>query len=288
MPPRTSPPEVGTSRSPSSPGGRPARGRRARVAALAAIALALGGCLEYSPHAVPQDGADRDVHRKSLERLLASPAPDVLRFAVVGDTQGDFDEAEEVVAQVNARDDLSFVVQVGDFTHLGLAPEFTAMNAIFRRLRVPYFVAVGNHDLLANGGDVYDSMFGARNLAFTYGRTRFVLFDANAVEYGFDGTIPDLALLAGALADREAYDEAILFSHIGPNNSDWDPAVREPFLAFVSELGVKASFHGHAHDPGESEHDGSIFYVAGAVDRRSFIIASVHPDGRIEVERRGF
>jgi predicted phosphodiesterase len=262
---------------------------RAALALALALALSLGGCFQYSPHAIPLDEADTDVHRKSLERLLAQPAPEVLRFAVVGDTHGNFDDAETAVEYLNRRDDLSFVVQAGDFTHQGTGPEFRKMNSIFRRLRVPYFVVVGVHDLLANGGDIYDHMFGPRNLVFTYARTRFVLFDANAPEYGFNATLPDLDLLRRALAsDREAYDEAVMLSHIDPSSPDWDPALREPYFALLRETGVKVSLHGHGHKPHEFEQDGARFYLPGSVLFRTLLLVSVHPDGQIDVERSPF
>lgn len=253
-----------------------------------AVAFALGGCLEFSPHAFPLDERDRDVHRRSLERLLAQPAPDVVRFAVIGDTQGDFAETEHAIARLNERDDLSFVVQVGDFTHQGIGPEYSAMNGIFRRLRVPYFVVVGNHDLIANGTDIYEHMYGARNLVFTWARIRFVLFDSNGVEYGWDGSRPDLALLRRALVPDGEYDQAILFGHIDPTNPDWDPALREPYFALLRDAAIGVSFYGHSHAAQEYERDGARFYIPGAVDHRTYIVASVHPDGRVDVERRPF
>jgi len=213
----------------------------ARVVA-PALALLLGACLEYSPHAIPLDAVHTDVHRKSLERLLATPAPETLRFAVVGDTQGDFDEVEEIVVVLNRIEDLAFVVQVGDFTGHGTGPEFRLMHDLLRKLRVPYFVVIGNHDLLANGGDIYDHMFGPRNLAFTYARTRFVLFDSNAVEYGFHGTVPDLGLLREYLSPRDEYDDAILFGHVDPGANEWDDALREPYFDLVRDEGVDVSF----------------------------------------------
>jgi predicted phosphodiesterase len=263
-------------------------GQLSHVPAALALALAVGGCLEYSPHAIPLDEADTDVHRKSLGQLFAVPEPEVLRFAVLGDTQGDFTETEEAVDEVNQLDGISFVVQVGDFTHQGIGPEFRAMNGHLRRLDVPYFVVVGNHDLLANGSDIYNHMFGEPNLAFTYARTRIVLFDDNGVEYGWDGSRPDLDLLREFLADTEAYDEAILLGHIDPGSPDFDPALREPYFALVREAGIEVSIYGHGHNPHEFERDGSRFYIVGAVDHRTFIVVSVFPDGRIEVERRRF
>lgn len=81
------------------------------------------------------------------------------------------------------------------------------MNDLFERLRAPYFVVVGNRDLLGNGGRIYEAFFGPRNYDFTYQRTRFVFLDTNSREYGFGNRVPDLAWLeqrirAGARAPR--------------------------------------------------------------------------------------
>lgn len=252
------------------------------------VALALAGCLEYSPHAPPTDPEHRDVHAKALARLAATPAPTPLRFAVVGDTQRAFDEAEDAVSLLNGRDDLAFVVQMGDFTHYGIAPEFVQMNDLFLRLRVPYFVVIGAHEHLGNGRDIYARMFGTRELAFTYGRTRFLLFDSNSRELGFGGAVPDLRWLEAQLADDGTYDLAVFFSHVVPGSSDFDPALEEPYLALLRGAGPVLSFHAHEHRFEFEERDGVPIYVADAVDHRSILVVTVHDGGAFEVERVHF
>jgi 3',5'-cyclic AMP phosphodiesterase CpdA len=259
---------------------------RSSIPALGLVVAA--GCLEYSPHAIVLDGSERDLHGKALARLAATPAPEAIRFAVVGDTQIAFDEAEEAVAHLNERDDLSFVVQVGDFTHFGLLGEFRRMNEIFARLRVPYFVVIGIHEHLGNGEDIYGRMFGPTHLAFTYGRTRFVLFDSNSREFGFDGSIPDLAWLAARLAPDGAHERAVLLSHCPPGTGDFDPKLVAGYDALLRDHPSVLSFHGHEHAYRFEERVGTPLYVADGVDHRSYLVATLHPTGGVAVERVWF
>jgi 3',5'-cyclic AMP phosphodiesterase CpdA len=257
------------------------------VAGVLALLLtaSLPGCFEYSPHELPDGSADRDVHRKSLERLLATPPQAPLRFAVVGDTQQQFDDARDFVGHVNLRDDIAFVVQMGDFTHLGLTFEFEVMNRVFRGLRFPYFVVFGTHDNSANGGFIYEHMFGARNLAFTYGGARIVLLDTNGIDYEYSLAVPDLAWLAAQLAPDGEHDRAIVLSHVAPNGADFTPALREPFAAVLREAGVLLSLHAHGHRFEVFEMWGVTFVLADAVDDRSYLVLTATPDGGFEYER---
>jgi 3',5'-cyclic AMP phosphodiesterase CpdA len=254
----------------------------------AIAALALAGCLEYSPHAVVLDSSERDLHAKALARIQATPPPEVLRFAVVGDTQLAFDETEEAIEHLNARDDLSFVIQIGDFTHFGQLAEFRLMNDRFARLRVPYLVVIGIHEFLGNGEAIYEEMFGAHDLAFTYARTRFVLFDSNSREAGYDGTVPDLAWLRAQLEPDGGHDLAVLLSHCPPGTSDFDPALVEGYDAILRERGPILSLHGHEHRHRIEEREGTPVHVADSVDHGSYLVATVGPGGRVEVEKVDF
>jgi 3',5'-cyclic AMP phosphodiesterase CpdA len=262
---------------------------RPAPAALAAL-LAGAACFEYSPHALPDEERHRAVHGRSLARLGARPPPDRLRFAVLGDTQLGLDETADAIDALNRRDDLAFVVQLGDFTHNALAREYELTNDLFAELRVPYFVVVGNHDLIANGRDVYERMFGPPDLAFTWAEARFVLLDTNSREAGMDGSVPDVAWLADALAQDPAapHRRAFVFSHCDPTSSDFDPALVAPFIEALRAGGVAISFHGHRHSDADYERDGVRFRVADDVDGRAWYLVAERDDGGFDVEKVGF
>lgn len=277
--------------------------RRVRVVAryvFAVSALALGtSCLEYSPHALPTAASERDLHAKALLRLASTPPPATLRFAVVGDTQLRFDEARAAVAAANRIEGLSFVVQIGDFTHLGLLEEYREMLHVFEGLSVPWFVVIGNHDQLGNGRAIYERMFGPVNAAFTFGGTRFLLLDTNSREVGFDGSVPDLAWLSsrlvGAVAQqctvianaevgREGEAPVVVFAHVASDSGEFDAALGPQFGALLRDGSARASFHGHEHLFRSGEHDGVPFFVAGGVEDRALLVATQRADDEFDVE----
>jgi 3',5'-cyclic AMP phosphodiesterase CpdA len=253
---------------------------------LPALALVVAvGCFEYSPHAIVLDPSERHLHEKAVARLEAAPPQGMVRFAVVGDTELAYDEATEAVEHLNERDDIAFVVQMGDFTQVGLLPEFRRMNEIFARLRVPYFVVIGIHDYLGNGEDIYERMFGAVNFAFTFGRARFLLFDSNSREFGFDGSVPDLAWLAAQLAPDGDHDRAVLFSHVPPGTSDFDPSLQEGYDALLRAHRPVLAFHAHEERFRVGQREETPLYVADDVEGHSYLVATLHPGGAAEVER---
>ena len=258
-----------------------------RLVAMGAVLPAvLAGCLSYSPHEVPFSG--RNLRAENLAALESAPAPSPLRFAVVGDVQGWYDDAWDAVRLLNEVEGLAFVVQVGDFTDLGRSYEFELMAEVFEALEVPWFVVVGNHNLLGNGGTIFDELFGPRNSDFTYARTRFVLLDTNSREYGFGGGVPDLEWLASRLAPSPDHDRAVVFSHVGPWSSDFDPALREAFVTQLGAAGVALSIHGHDHRYAEYDCEGVRCFVADAVEGRTLLLVDELPSGDLDVRRVSF
>jgi Icc protein len=263
-------------------------GQRAAPVLLALLAL-LGGCLEYSPHQLPTDDSERNLNAKAIERILAAPPAGLLRFAVIGDTQRGFDEADVAIDRINARPDVQFVVQIGDFTNVGLLLEFEWMNDIFARLRVPYIVVIGNHDHFSNGERIYGEMFGPKNFAFTLNRVRFVFYDSNSVSHDFDGSVPDPAWVAEALAPSPDHDRSLAFAHIAPGGGNlFDDRLTRPMLDVLAGAGVAFSIHGHAHKFDSFVRDGVPILIADSVEHRSFLVISERPDGGFEFEKVDF
>ncbi|GAO02409.1 metallophosphoesterase [Anaeromyxobacter sp. PSR-1] len=255
---------------------------RSPLGAVAALAVLASGCLEYSPYALPEN---KGLNRKAVGALLATPPAEPLRVALLGDTQLAFDEAEDAVGLVNGLDGVSFAIQLGDFTDLGLLREYELMHDVFARLRVPWLVVLGNHDMLGGGDAIYDRMFGARNLVFTWGRTRFVLLDTNAREYGFPEDVPDLEWLDAQLAPDGAHDRAVVVAHVPPWHEDFNAALRQPYLDLLAARGVTDSFYAHVHRYGVREESGVRLWTADALTGRSILLLTLPAAGEPLVEQ---
>lgn len=281
------------------------RARGGAIHALASSVILLGtGCLEYSPHALPTDPSERDMHAKAIARLNATPPPATLKFALIGDVQLRFDEARAAVAAANRIEGLSFVVQLGDFTHVGTADEYRLMHETFEELSVPYFVVIGNHDQLGNGRAIYERMFGPVNEAFTFGGTRFLIVDTNSREVAFDGSVPDLEWLRSRLEGPEAEEctavaneavgreagqaPVVMFAHVAADVAEFDAALAPEQALLLAGGGVRATFHAHEHIWRSGEHEGVPFHVAGGVEDRAMLVVTQRLDGGLDIERVGF
>jgi 3',5'-cyclic AMP phosphodiesterase CpdA len=254
--------------------------------AISVVLPALVACLSFSPNEAPFSG--RNVRAENLSALEARAAPAPLRFAVVGDVQGWYEDAWDAVRLLNTVEGLAFVVQVGDFTDLGRTFEYEQMTEVFEALNVPWFVVVGNHDLLGNGGEIFDEVFGPRNSDFTVARTRFVLLDANSREYGFGSGVPDLAWLESRLEPSPDHDRAVVFSHVAPSSGDFDPELRDAFVTLLGARGVALSLHAHDHRYATWEDRGVRFFVADAVVNRTLLLVEERPTTELDVRRVSF
>ncbi len=250
------------------------------------LSLALAGCFDFSPSELPADPSERDINAKSFTTLSGRAPGAPLRFAVIGDTQRLFDETSDAVASLNGRGDLDFVVQIGDLTDFGLTFEYEVMNGVLAGLHVPYFVVIGNHDLLGNGRWVYERMFGPLDFSFTYDRIRFVCLDTNSLEFDFAPNVPDLAWLEAQLGRDAEHDRAVVLAHVPPDASEFNPALREPYYALLAGAGVKLSVYGHLHRYELRHVNAMSEVIADIVSHRNYLVlTAVTPGDTFEVDR---
>ncbi len=254
---------------------------------LISLILFLAACdiIEYSPNQIILKEYERDLNRKNIEKLQANSPEDTLRFVLMGDTQRFYDEAESFVKSVNKLKDIDFVIHAGDISDFGLSQEFEWIAKIMSDLNVPYVTAVGNHDLIANGSKVYRKMFGPMNFSFILSGVKFVFYDSNSIEYGYDGSTPDLAWIAGELGTDD-FDWAIPVAHMPPYSEDTDLTKEEALAGILGSTGkVKLSLHGHEHafSVVEKYDNGVTYVVSTTVNKKGYAIISFY-DGNFEVE----
>ena len=202
---------------------------------------------EYSPNQIFDKDSPRDLNRKNLDKLLATGNDDTLSIAFIGDSQRFYEEIELFAKKVNTLEGIDFVIIAGDLSEFGLLAEFEWVADRLKELNMPYITAIGNHDVVANGEEVYKRMFGPLNFAFTYDSIKFLFHNTNSREFP-GGQVPDLDWLSAGLQGDPAVKSFIAVSHVPPFDGDFNAALEQPYRQLFRDTpGFLLSLHGHLH-----------------------------------------
>lgn len=66
---------------------------------------------------------------------------------------------------------------------------------ILSKLDIPYVGLIGNHDVIGNGDQVFNKLFGEENFSFIVRDVKFVCLNTNAIEYDYSHPVPDFGFL---------------------------------------------------------------------------------------------
>lgn len=215
----------------------------------------------------------------NLARIQIQEATETPHFkiALIADTHNYYEELNELVGTINSRGPYSFVIVAGDITNLGLLEEYDNSRRFLNKLKYPYLVAVGNHDLLANGDPIYKRMFGHSDFSFSYMGVHFIIFDNNNWENS--GTVPDTAWVEAQLSGSNA-SERILIAHVPPNDRERFTEDQIQRWQDLTKLhAIHYFFTGHNHNPEESTFGNAIHITIGAPSKGSYYELMIEPGG---------
>ena len=204
---------------------------------------------DYSPYTIDFSDENRNVNQRNIEKLHAREKNDTITIAFTGDTHLFFDETEWFVNNVNKNHSIDFVIHVGDFADFGLPKQYLWGNSFLLKLEVPYFVVIGNHDLVGNGSKAYQEMFGSFNYSLIYDSIKFIFVNTNSREFKFNGNVPDILWIENQLQPGVDFTRVVVILHVPPTNSDFDESLEEAFHNSLSHYkNVLFTVHGHLHN----------------------------------------
>ncbi len=250
------------------------------IAALSAFTAC--GMFEYHPYEVNIEY--RDINAKAIRQIEEKCAgKETVRFVWMGDTQRWYDETEAMVRSINARPDVDFVIHGGDISDFGMNREFDAVHERMRRLDVPYAALIGNHDLLGNGLDVFEGMYGPLNYSFIAGGVKFVCLNTNSLEFDYSEPVPDFDFMRREMGDTDEreYDSTIVVIHAPPLGDQFDNNVANVFQYYVKGMkDLRFCLHAHNHrlEVNDLFGDGVLYYGCDAVKNRSYMLFTVSAD----------
>lgn len=245
------------------------------------LAVGLVACdnFEFSPNQTFDRNTPRDLNAANLQRLLQAPVDDTVVIAFVGDSQRFYDNLERFVRKANMIPSVDFVLLAGDVSDFGLLTEFEWVHDQFSKLKAPYFAVIGNHDVIANGENVFRRMYGPLDFSFVYDSIKFILHNTNGREYP-STEVPDLAWLEEQLfsENNEMITHFIGVSHVPPTNDDFQQHLVEPYAALLRETpGFLVSLHGHIHNHTDEYpfNDGIRYITSFSLDQPSFLLLKI-------------
>jgi hypothetical protein len=200
--------------------------------------------------------------------LRSHEEPDAFHAIVFGDTQPytlrEIDHLSHDVIEELVGTDAAFGITLGDLVGDDLSL-FEPLNQAVSRIGIPWYNAIGNHDMNYRAGDdehsdeTFERIYGPPTYAFQYGRVHFLVLDdviyggATAGEIStrnYVGGITDrqLVFVRNYLATVPREDLVVLALHIPltapPPHFG---AQRAELLEILSEHPRTISFSAHAH-----------------------------------------
>lgn len=116
----------------------------------------------------------------TTELTLAPPdaaQPTTFRFAAMADIQDAMERVDELFAHISSRDDLSFVMFMGDLTEEAQTEEYELFERQIESLDIPFYGTIGNHELW-DDPDRWRERFGRYNVHFRFKDVAFSFVDS--------------------------------------------------------------------------------------------------------------
>ena len=245
-----------------------------KLRSFSAILLLLVSCdmVEYSPHQVFDRDSPKGINQENIKRLNLTGQKDKISIVFIGDSQRFYEEIESFVKKVNELQGIDFVIIAGDISDFGLLQELEWVHNRLKKLKVPYFTVVGNHDVTGNGEETFERFYGAINYSFTYSGYKFIFHNTNSREYKTKN-VPDLIWLADELNDDSA-EHFIGISHVAPYDGDFDKSKEIDYatlLASHNKFLLSLHGHQHRHSDGFPYEDGVRYMVAHHFEAKAFV-----------------
>ncbi|WP_345954323.1 PQQ-binding-like beta-propeller repeat protein [Mucilaginibacter sp. PAMB04168] len=183
------------------------------------------------------------------------------KFAFVSDTHiGNQTAAEDLrrtVKDINANDELKFVVITGDITEFGADAELALAKQILDSLNKKWYIIPGNHDAnwSESGSNTFRRVFGAETFAFNYGGYLFTGASSGPNMRMGPGQVPreNIVWLDSVLKSTPAQTPVVYLNHYPQDSAqnNWYNVIDR-----LKKKNVQLILCGHGHQNHQYTFDG--------------------------------
>jgi outer membrane protein assembly factor BamB/predicted MPP superfamily phosphohydrolase len=174
------------------------------------------------------------------------------KYAFVTDTHVGTATGEEdlrrTVQDINAQNDLDFILVTGDVTEMGTKEEIQLAKSVLAELKKPWYVIPGNHDTgwSESGGVDFIRAFGDDKFTFDHKGYRFIACASGPYVRMSDGHIPrDAVVWLDKILAKTPKDMPVVFiNHYPIDNSldNWYEATNR-----IRNYNIQYAICGHGH-----------------------------------------
>lgn len=223
--------------------------------------LILSSCAPFvdSPFSDALLRPERSLNTKNVDSVGAVDDDDIIRLAVFSDPHQNYKAIDRVVYEINQNGPFDFIAGLGDYTNQAYNLEYDQFIEAISRLKGTNIMAIGNHDAVGAGPELFRKAFGEPNFYFDRGNFRFIFFNSCNLETPEDFNPQWL---------KDAVDSApgsvLIFSHVQLRDSERyfgdDKAILNDV---ITNNKVKVIFNGHNHVYDLSTDNGTIMMQCG-------------------------
>lgn len=200
---------------------------------------------------------DVQVLKKNINFSIPNTYP--VKISFISDVHNNYDDLRDFV--FNNKSDL--IIHGGDLSNVALASEFNLFLKYTKNKNI--ISAVGNHDLLNNGEDLFKDLFGLLNFRFEILDYNFIIINNNNWESSSKNYYKE-----DFVKNNLNKENNILVSHVSLFDNDRfnkDQINKNKNLLKNFIL----AFNGHDHNYGIKEIGESKKITIGSIDRRHYI-----------------
>jgi predicted phosphodiesterase len=204
---------------------------------------------------------ERNLNAQSIDKIGDIESDNLIRIALFSDSHQNYKYLDKVTFAMNATEKIDFVAGLGDYTNSAYNLEYDQFLDGLEYLTLPKVMAIGNHDAIGAGPELFKKAFGNPNFYFESTNYRFVFFNSNNLE---DPAGFDLDWLQTAITTPK---KVFIFSHVQLRDHERyfnDDAAK--LNAVITAPNVQVIFNGHNHVYDLMTDNNTVMVQVGRVD----------------------
>ena len=132
--------------------------------------------------------------------------------------------------------------------------------------------------------EVFRTVYGDTNFAFTAGDMRFICLNTNALEYDYSEPVPDFNFMTAQLdkMQQDSLTRCAFLMHAAPQSDVFNNNVAGVFQHYLHMFpGLQFCMHGHTHALTVTDiyNDGILYYQCPNIDKRIYLVFTINEEG---------